>query len=56
MGRLDRDRRQSFRTAGSPLRAESGYVQVTAKAGDLITATTDQDGVVVSAERARLGQ
>lgn len=35
-----------FRTAGSPLRPASFYVQVTAADGELLTATTDQNGAV----------
>lgn len=35
-----------FRTAGSPIRPASFYVQATTKAGALISATADQNGVV----------
>jgi len=35
-----------FRTAGSPLRPASFYVQVTAKDGELLTATANQSGIV----------
>ncbi|MEW6514293.1 MAG: hypothetical protein AB1443_09850 [Pseudomonadota bacterium] len=35
-----------FRTAGSPLRPASFYVQVTAKDGELLTATSDQNGAI----------
>lgn len=38
-----------FRSAGSPLRAESAYIQVDSEAGDLITATTDSNGNIISA-------
>lgn len=34
----------TFRTAGSPLRPASTFVQVTALDGEVLTATTDQDG------------
>jgi hypothetical protein len=34
----------SFRTAGSPIRSASGYVQVTAEDGEVLTATSDVDG------------
>jgi len=36
----------SFRTAGSPLRSASGYVQVTAEDGAVLTATSDVDGTL----------
>ncbi|AUN95402.1 hypothetical protein [Pseudazoarcus pumilus] len=35
-----------FRTAGSPIRPASLYVQVTAENGDLLTGTADQNGVI----------
>lgn len=35
-----------FRTAGSPIRPASFYVQATTKAGALISATADQNGVI----------
>lgn len=35
-----------FRTAGSPLRPASFYVQVTAEDGELLSATADQNGVI----------
>lgn len=38
-----------FRTAGSPLRPASTFVQATATDGELLTATTDVDGDIVSA-------
>lgn len=37
----------SFRTAGSPLRAASTFVQVTAKDGELLTATTSEIGDLI---------
>jgi hypothetical protein len=39
-------REMSFRTAGSPLRNSSGYVQATAEDGEVLTATSDADGVL----------
>ncbi|MDY0105312.1 MAG: hypothetical protein RBS27_01460 [Giesbergeria sp.] len=36
----------AFRTAGSPLRPASLYVQCTAADGELLTATSDQSGVI----------
>lgn len=39
----------TFRTAGSPLRAASTFAQVVALDGELLTATTDQDGDFVGA-------
>lgn len=38
-----------FRTAGSPLRAASTFVQVTAYDGEVLTATCDQNGVLIGA-------
>lgn len=38
-----------FRTAGSPLRAASLYLQVLAEDGEMLTATADQNGVVTGA-------
>lgn len=39
----------AFRTAGSPLRPASLYVQCTAADGELLTATSDQNGVITGA-------
>jgi hypothetical protein len=39
-------REMSFRTAGSPIRNSSGYVQATAEDGEVLTATSDADGVL----------
>lgn len=39
--------RAFFRTAGSPLRPASTYIQVTAVDGELLSATVDQNGYVV---------
>lgn len=39
----------SFRTAGSPLRPASLYVQCTAADGELLTATSDQNGIITGA-------
>lgn len=38
-----------FRTAGSPIRPASLYVQATSENGDLITATADQSGIITGA-------
>lgn len=38
-----------FRTAGSPIRPASLYVQVTAADGELLTGTADQNGVITGA-------
>lgn len=39
----------SFRTAGSPIRPASLYVQVTAEDGELLTGTADQNGIITGA-------
>ena len=39
-----------FRTAGSPLRPSSTYVQVTADDGALLTATSDQNGNLIGSD------
>lgn len=39
-----------FRTSGSPLRPASFYVQVTAQDGELLSATSDQNGTVSGTE------
>lgn len=39
-----------FRTAGSPVRPASLYIQATTKNGDLITGTADQNGVITGAK------
>ncbi len=41
--------RAFFRTAGSPLRPASTYIQVTAVNGELLSATVDQNGYVTGA-------
>lgn len=38
-----------FRTAGSPIRPASLYVQVTAADGELLTGTADQNGIITGA-------
>lgn len=39
-----------FRTAGSPIRPASFYVQAAALSGDLLSGTTDQNGVITGAK------